>query len=77
MGINKHAQILDLKIYNSLFPLINQPPKHLAYIEWFTPFPLTPDSRHGMYKITCFIHSGERVASIIPVSNIACSVHLI
>ncbi|KAG1765459.1 hypothetical protein EV702DRAFT_1182481 [Suillus placidus] len=61
----------------SLFPLTNQPPRHLAYIEWFTPFPSTPDSRHGMYKITRIVCLGERVASIIPVSNIACSVHLI
>ncbi|KAG2071645.1 hypothetical protein BDR04DRAFT_1128078 [Suillus decipiens] len=61
----------------SLFPPMSQPPKHLAYIEWFTPFSSMPDSHHGMYKISRFIRSGERVASIIPVSNIARSVHLI
>ncbi|KAG2109509.1 hypothetical protein DEU56DRAFT_874502 [Suillus clintonianus] len=60
-----------------LFPPTNQPPKHLAYIDWFTPFTSAPDSRHGMYKITRFVRSGERVASKIPVSNIARSVHLI
>ncbi|KAG0693629.1 hypothetical protein DFH29DRAFT_816152, partial [Suillus ampliporus] len=47
----------------------------LAYIEWFTPFPFnTRFKTYGMYKIT---HLGERVASIIPVSNIAHSVYLI
>ncbi|KAG1832887.1 hypothetical protein DFJ58DRAFT_719474 [Suillus subalutaceus] len=61
----------------SLFPPMSQPPKHLAYIEWFTPFSSMPDSHHGMYKISRFIRSGERVASVIPVSNIARSVHLI
>ncbi|KAG1763412.1 hypothetical protein EDD22DRAFT_979391 [Suillus occidentalis] len=60
-----------------LFPPTHQPPKHLAYIEWFRPFSSTPDPRHGMYKITCLVHSGERVASIIPVSNIVRSIHLI
>ncbi|KAG1740565.1 hypothetical protein EDD22DRAFT_786826 [Suillus occidentalis] len=60
-----------------LFPPANQPPNHLAYVEWFTPFSATPDPRHSMYKVTRFIWSGERVASIIPVSNISCSVHLI
>ncbi|KAG2153819.1 hypothetical protein DEU56DRAFT_725961 [Suillus clintonianus] len=61
----------------SLFPPENQPPKHLTYVEWFTPFPATPDPRHGMYKISRFIKSGERVTSIIPVLNITRSVHLI
>ncbi|KAG1749474.1 hypothetical protein EDB19DRAFT_1893531 [Suillus lakei] len=60
-----------------LFPPTHQPPKHLAYIEWFRLFSSTPDPRHGMYKITCLVHSGERVASIIPISNIVRSVHLI
>jgi hypothetical protein len=60
-----------------LFPSTHQPPKHLAYIEWFKPFPSTPDSRHGMYKITRSVRSGERLASIIPVSNIVRSIHLI
>ncbi|KAG1732574.1 hypothetical protein EDB19DRAFT_1590342, partial [Suillus lakei] len=32
-----------------LFPPTNQPPKHLMYVEWFTPFPATLDPRHGMY----------------------------
>ncbi|KAG2130431.1 uncharacterized protein EDB93DRAFT_1243290 [Suillus bovinus] len=57
-----HVIFLILK--NSIpmmFPTTIQPPKHLAYVEWFTRFPLTPDSNHGMFK---------RVASIIPVANI-------
>ncbi|KAG2052878.1 hypothetical protein BDR06DRAFT_983008 [Suillus hirtellus] len=60
-----------------LFPPTHQPPKHLTYVEWFTPFPVMPDPRHGMYKISCVIKFGERVASIIPISNIVHSIHLI
>ncbi|KAG2055202.1 hypothetical protein BDR06DRAFT_989180 [Suillus hirtellus] len=60
-----------------LFPPMHQPPKHLTYVKWFKLFPSTPDSRHGMYKITHLVCSGERLASIIPVSNIVHSIHLI
>ncbi|KAG2038103.1 hypothetical protein BDR03DRAFT_811641, partial [Suillus americanus] len=49
----------------------------LAYLEWFTSFSSMPDSWHGMYKISHFLCLGERVTSIIPVSNIAHSVHLL
>ncbi|KAG2345890.1 hypothetical protein BDR05DRAFT_1012126 [Suillus weaverae] len=68
---------LRQKDAQSMFPPTRQPPKHLAYVEWFTPFPSTPDLQHGMYKISRFVCSGERIASIIPVSNIARSIHLI
>ncbi|KAG2148156.1 uncharacterized protein EDB93DRAFT_1240504 [Suillus bovinus] len=50
----------------TMFPTTIQPPKHLTYVEWFTWFPLTADSNHGMFKVSCVVQLGERVASIIP-----------
>ena len=51
-------------------------PNHLAYIEWFTPTPATPDHVNHMYKVQRMVHDGARHASIIPVDAILCSVHL-
>ena len=52
------------------------PPTHLAYVEWFSQLPATPDPIHGMYKVSRLIQNEERHASIIPVESILCSVHL-
>ncbi|KAI0824025.1 hypothetical protein BC628DRAFT_1381212 [Trametes gibbosa] len=51
-------------------------PEHLAYVEWFTSFPSTPHPDHGLYKISRSLRRGDRIASIVPVQNIARSCHL-
>jgi Plavaka transposase len=52
------------------------PPTHLAYIEWFSPFPSEPDHRHSMHRITRTYKENRRVAQVVPVGAITRSVHL-
>ncbi|KAF7369778.1 hypothetical protein MVEN_00309900 [Mycena venus] len=59
-------------IQDLLFPEA-KPSEHLAYVEWFSKFPKSPDSNHKMYKIS---HPAQRTASVIPISNIQRSIHL-
>lgn len=52
------------------------PPDYLAYIEWFSNFPNTPDQHHGLYKISRAHYQGKWLLSIVKVSDIHHSVHL-
>ncbi|KAG2140805.1 hypothetical protein BD769DRAFT_1349912 [Suillus cothurnatus] len=52
-------------------------PKHLAYIEWFSPFTRTSERNHGMHKVSRSYENGEQLVSIISVKDIRRSVHLI
>jgi len=58
------------------FPRGRVPPKYLAYVEWFTPFPTSPDRNHLLYKISKLHVHGEQQVSIVPVQLIRQSVHL-
>jgi len=53
-------------------------PRHLAYVEWFTPFSkLQPSHHHGLYKVSQHHIDGVQQASIIPVELIEQSVQLV
>ncbi|KAF5388369.1 hypothetical protein D9615_000743 [Tricholomella constricta] len=60
-----------------LFPSKIFPPRHLAYVEWFTNFTPYPDPNFKMYKVKRAFADGERIASVVPVSIIQRSVHLL
>ncbi|KAG1814843.1 hypothetical protein EV424DRAFT_1277161, partial [Suillus variegatus] len=49
----------------------------LAYIEWFSLFPLAPDRHHGLYKVSRSLLGGAKLASIVPLSKIVWSAHLL
>ena len=68
-SINKTAAKL-------LFGERNLPPHHLAYVQWFTPFQANSEPKTGLYKVSHLIQNNDPVVSIVPVSNIAQSVHL-
>ncbi|KAH9019477.1 hypothetical protein EDB85DRAFT_1873073 [Lactarius pseudohatsudake] len=60
-----------------LFPsLTTVLPTHLAYVEWFSPIPATPDANSSLYRVSRLTRNGRRDASIIPVASIFSSVHL-
>ncbi|KAF9641887.1 hypothetical protein BDM02DRAFT_3133494 [Thelephora ganbajun] len=53
------------------------PKCHFAYVEWFSKISGAPDRNHKMFKVTRLFQDGHRVASIIPLSRIRRSVHLL
>ncbi|KAI0067755.1 hypothetical protein BV25DRAFT_1794108 [Artomyces pyxidatus] len=53
-------------------------PPRLAYVEWFSRFPRAPEANHRMYRTSrARDRNDRRLASIIPVTDIERSVHLI
>ena len=60
----------------TLFSSGHVPPRHLAYVEWFSRFSAHPDPNLKMYKVSRSFANEEQLASIIPVSLIQRSVHL-
>ncbi|KAJ7315113.1 hypothetical protein DFH08DRAFT_711911 [Mycena albidolilacea] len=68
---------LPSHLVKQVLPSHIQPPKYLAYVEWFSGFKPQPERHHLMYKVSRVIKNGDRLASIIPVGNIRRSVHLL
>jgi len=67
---------LPQKAISTLFQAHVDPPKHLAYVEWFSEFRHNPEANHLMYKIDRSFKDGKRLASIVRVSDIERSVFL-
>ena len=66
------------RVIEEVFTAPNTPPPgYLAYVEWFSPIPVTRGPNHLLYKVTRLTQNGCRRASIIPVTSIIRSVHLL
>ncbi|KAJ7468863.1 hypothetical protein B0H11DRAFT_1627870, partial [Mycena galericulata] len=57
---------LPPRLARTVLPPNMDPPKHLAYVEWFSPFKSEPERYHSMYKVTRSVKNGSRLASIGP-----------
>ncbi|THU90457.1 hypothetical protein K435DRAFT_911965 [Dendrothele bispora CBS 962.96] len=65
------------KRLNTLFPPNMIPPKHLAYVEWFTKFARQPEPYSELYRVKLQKKSdGLPAVSVVPLDRIICSVHL-
>ena len=61
----------------TVFAQGNQPPKYLAYVEWFTAFESDAEDDHLLYDVERAIDDNNQpYASVIPLDNISHSIHL-
>ncbi|KAI0038969.1 hypothetical protein FA95DRAFT_1504825 [Auriscalpium vulgare] len=68
---------LPVKAHAAVFPPQYDGPKHLAFIEWFTPFTRTAEPDHLLYRVKrVYSTGGARKSAVIPVADIRRSVHL-
>jgi hypothetical protein len=54
-------------------------PKHLVYVEWFSPLPASPNINNCMYKVNKLVYKNcdsRRSVTIVPIESILYSVHL-
>ncbi|KAG8697719.1 hypothetical protein FRC09_007683 [Ceratobasidium sp. 395] len=53
------------------------PEKHLAYIEFFTPFSRTNNTPHGLHTTSTALHpNGRRQVAVVPISHIHMTCHI-
>jgi hypothetical protein len=76
------AQVRVLfQIPNAVLPKVFPPettvPTHLAYVEWFSHLPTTPDPRHRMHRVSRLTRHGRWCVGIIPADAILGSIYLI
>ncbi|KAI0331458.1 hypothetical protein GY45DRAFT_1248627 [Cubamyces sp. BRFM 1775] len=67
---------LPKKAEDRLFSPSRGSPGHLALVEWFSPF-TQPHPAHGMYKVTRSMIGQDRLVSVVQVSEIRRSCHLL
>ncbi|KAK7461710.1 hypothetical protein VKT23_008136 [Stygiomarasmius scandens] len=62
---------------DTLFAVNSMPPKHLAYVEWFSKFNQRADPYSGLHTVKRQTASGTITSAVIPVEMLQRSVHLI
>jgi hypothetical protein len=68
---------LPTSVVQTMFKNPLTAPRHLAYVEWFSPFAPQPDRVTGLYKVSkCTLRDGSNLAEVIPISHIYRSIHL-
>ena len=77
LGLRVGQVRVVFSIHPSSLPTGIKVPKHLAFIQLFSPFPARPDPNHGMYRIKRSIdEDGQRTCVILPLTTIERSIHL-
>ena len=56
---------------------VEERPRHLAYVEWFSPFAQRPDPESRQFSVSRSYDGPDRLCSIVDVRRIVRSVHLV
>ncbi|KAI0040234.1 hypothetical protein FA95DRAFT_1503142 [Auriscalpium vulgare] len=84
VGVQGHrvAQVrlmfsLTKTAHEKTFGVHSDAPRHFAYVEWFSKFGPAAEPHHNMYRVQRSFRDNQRLASIVDISDLIRSIHLI